>query len=99
MVYADRKARGVCDTRIKKAEDDYATKHTAGDRCPRAADASNCDAKNRPSAISRRQGQEHYHKQILRQLRRVESSARERSPRWHYDIELDTVDIALWIEA
>jgi hypothetical protein len=25
MVYADRKARGVCDTRIKKAEDDYAT--------------------------------------------------------------------------
>jgi hypothetical protein len=39
------------------------------------------------------------YKQILRQLRRLESSARERSRPFHYDIELYMVDMALWIEA
>jgi hypothetical protein len=49
--------------------------------------------------LVRRQGQEHYHKELLRQLRRLGSSARETLLPCHYDIELDMVDIALWIEA
>ncbi len=36
---------------------------------------------------------------FLRQLRHLESSARETLLPCHYDIELDMVDIALWIEA
>jgi hypothetical protein len=39
------------------------------------------------------------YKQILRQLRRLESSARERSRPFHYDIELVMVVIALWLVA
>jgi hypothetical protein len=83
---------------IKKAEDDYATKHPViavlsalmlPTRREKPASAISRHAKAKSAIINR----------FCDNFAVLNPSARERSPRWHDDIELHTVDIALWIEA